>query len=63
MTGNPFRFGPLVITAFAMAPCIPSATGCVNSTEIRSNPAAWSPASYSLFEKAPAMHQTWPADR
>jgi hypothetical protein len=50
------RSGSSVLTAFTIAPCIPSATWCVNSTDTCSKPAALSPASYSAFESAPAMH-------
>ena len=50
--------GSVVLTALTMAPCIPSATSCVNSTLTCSNPAASSPASYSPFETAPAMQPT-----
>ena len=46
------------LTAFTIAPCIPSATSCVNSTDTSSKPAASSPASYSDFESAPAMQPT-----
>ena len=48
--GSRFDLTPLTI-----APCIPSATSCVNSTLTSSNPAAFRPSSYSLFESAPAM--------
>ena len=50
--------GSAVLTAFTIAPCMPSATSCVNSTLTSSKPAASSPASYSLFESAPAMQPT-----
>ncbi len=56
ITGNPRASGSLVFTALTIAPCIPSATSCVNSTDIWSNPAASSPASYSPLDSAPAMH-------
>src|SRR5581483_9800508 len=35
------------LTALMIAPCMPSATSCVNSTEMSAKPAASSPASYS----------------
>ena len=47
-----------VSTALTIAPFMPSATSCVNSTLICSKPAASSPASYSAFESAPAMQPT-----
>src|SRR5581483_2830800 len=43
-------------SARTIAACIPSATSCVSWSEIRSSPAAARPASYSLSERAPAMH-------
>jgi len=46
------------LTPLTIAPCIPSATECVNSTETSRKPAASSPASYSDFESAPAMQPT-----
>ena len=58
MTGSPCFSGSLVLTALTIAPCMPSATSCVNSTETSSNPAASRPASYSPFERAPAMQPT-----
>ena len=53
-----FLTGLVVFTAFTIAPCMPSATSCVNSTKTRSKPAASRPASYSPFESAPAMQPT-----
>jgi glycine oxidase len=50
--------GLLARTALTMAPCIPSATSWVNSTETSSKPAASSPATYSPCESAPAMQPT-----
>ena len=47
-----------VLTALTIAPCMPSATSCVNSTLTWSKPAASRPASYSPFESAPAMQPT-----
>ena len=35
MTGRPLRSGSRVLTALTIAPCIPSATSCVNSTLTR----------------------------
>ena len=55
ITGSPRASGSLVFTALTIAPCIPSATSCVNSTDTWSKPAASSPASYSPRESAPAM--------
>ena len=58
ITGSPLAAGSCVFTALTIAPCIPSATWWVNSTETSSNPAASRPASYSPLESAPAMHPT-----
>ena len=44
--------------ALTIAPCIPSATACVNVTLISSKPARASIDSYSPRESAPAMQPT-----
>src|SRR5579872_1249671 len=53
--GSPLASAAGVLTALTIAPCIPSATSCVNSTLTSSKPASSNPATYSLFESAPAM--------
>ena len=59
ITGSPFALRLARSSrALTIAPCMPSATSCVNSTLTSSNPAASSPASYSPFESAPAMQPT-----
>ena len=45
-------------TALTIAPCMPSATGCVNVTLTSSKPAPRSSVSYSPTESAPAMQPT-----
>ncbi len=58
--GSPGDLSPRidVFTALTIAPCMPSATWCVNSTVMSSKPAAARPASYSVFDSAPAMQPT-----
>src|SRR5262249_12123568 len=53
------RSGSRVFVALTIAPCIPSATSCVNSTVASSNSAASRPAMYSPLESAPAMQPTY----
>jgi hypothetical protein len=50
------------LVAVMMAECSPSSTWWVKATDTPVNPAAVSPASYSLRESAPAMPPT-PAPR
>jgi hypothetical protein len=51
MIGSCFA-GRSDLTALTIAPCIPSATSCVNSTETSSKPAASSPLVLALRERA-----------
>src|SRR5262249_8845648 len=46
------------LRALMIAPCIPSATSCVNSTLTSSKPTSSSPETYSPRASAPAMQPT-----
>src|SRR3954453_1404869 len=59
MTRKPLSAGRAVLRALTIAPCIPSATSCVNSTVTPPKPVAPRPARYSFFESAPAMQPTY----